>query len=122
MDSMIAGTSNGLMDLRFNTSAETPYFSFTTLAASRQKTRFLECETMVTSEPSSSILALPIGKTKSGEAASSDIGKDSPYNSSFSKKTTGLGSLIAALRRPLQSSEENGEITFKPGIDPYQAE
>lgn len=38
--------------------------------------------------PCFSILALPIGMRKSFDIASADISKATPYNSSFSKKTT----------------------------------
>lgn len=41
---------------------------------------------------------------------------------SFSRTTTGLGSRIAAFRRPLASSELQGETTLRPGMLPYQAE
>jgi len=47
-----------------------------------------------------------MGSTKSGLSDSSDIGNDTPYISSFSKKTTGLASRIAALSRPRASSAE----------------
>lgn len=55
--------------------------------------------------PGRSIFAFPIGNKKSGDNASSGIGYDTPYISSFSKNTTGSGSLIADFNRPLQSSE-----------------
>lgn len=43
------------------------------------------------------------------------------YRSSFSKKTTGSGSLIADFNKPRASSEEYGVRTLSPGIEPYQA-
>lgn len=42
------------------------------------------------------------------------------YNNSFSRKTTGSGSLIAALSKPRASSDEYGDKTFNPGHEPYQ--
>ena len=61
--------------------------------------------------PCFSILALPMGMTKSGESASSDIGKELPYIISFSSKMTGLSSLTAALSKPLASSLDHGDKT-----------
>lgn len=61
--------------------------------------------------PFFSIFALPIGKIKSFSNTSSVIGYWLPYNSSFSKNTTGSGSRIAAFNNPLESSELYGEIT-----------
>lgn len=43
------------------------------------------------------------------------------HNNSFSRKTTGSGSRIAAFRSPRASSEEYGTRTFKPGTEPYHA-
>ncbi|KAH3680221.1 hypothetical protein WICMUC_000486 [Wickerhamomyces mucosus] len=83
------------------TSASTPNSSFNCLAASKQNSKFLECETIVMSEPSLSILALPIGRVKSCDKTSSETSKALPYNNSFSKMTTGFGSLMAALTKPL---------------------
>ena len=42
------------------------------------------------------------------------------YNNSFSRKTTGSGSLIAALSKPRASSDEYGDKTFNPGHEPYK--
>jgi len=42
------------------------------------------------------------------------------YSNSFSRKTTGSGSLIAALSKPRESSDEYGVRTFNPGHDAYQ--
>jgi len=41
--------------------------------------------------------------------------------SSFSRNTTGSGSLIAAFSKPLASSAEYGDITLSPGQWLYQA-
>lgn len=46
---------------------------------------------------------------------------DATHSNSFSKKTTGSGSLIAAFSRPRASSEEYGASTFNPGHAPYHA-
>lgn len=46
---------------------------------------------------------------------------DTTYKSSFSRNTTGSGSLIAALSRPRASSAEYGTSTFSPGHAPYHA-
>ena len=43
------------------------------------------------------------------------------YNNSFSRKTTGSGSLIAALSSPRASSELYGDSTFNPGQEAYHA-
>lgn len=50
-------------------------------------------------------LGLSKGQNEVGDMASSDMGKDSPYMISFSRKTVTLGSRMAALSRPLASSE-----------------
>lgn len=42
-------------------------------------------------------------------------------SSCFILNKPGLGSRMAALRRPRQSSELYGETTFNPGQCPYQA-
>jgi len=42
------------------------------------------------------------------------------YSNSFSRKTTGSGSLIAALSKPRASSDEYGVRTFNPGHEAYQ--
>ncbi|KAH3688590.1 hypothetical protein WICPIJ_000434 [Wickerhamomyces pijperi] len=116
-DLTMAGTSKGLMDLKLITSAVRPYSSFNCLAACKQNVKFLEWETRVISLPSNSILALPKGTVKSGCWASGDNSKDSPYSSSFSKNTTGFGSLMEALIKPLWSSEDTvwtseGDVTW----------
>jgi hypothetical protein len=46
--------------------------------------------------------------------------RSTTYNNSFSRKTTGSGSLIAALSKPRASSDEYGAKTFNPGHEPYQ--
>ena len=56
--------------------------------------------------------ALPMGSTKSLPRTSSETGNDSPYRISFSKKTTGSGSLIAAFSSPLESSASYGAMTW----------
>ena len=43
------------------------------------------------------------------------------YSNSFSRKTTGSGSLIAALSSPRASSELYGDSTFNPGQEAYHA-
>ena len=73
-------------------------------AVYREYLTFLEYPTIVTSLPSFMILALPIGSTKSSLNTSSGTSKAYPYKFSFSKKTTGLSPLTAALSKPLQSS------------------
>jgi hypothetical protein len=76
--------------------------------------------TIVISVPYLSILAFPIGKTKSIDISYSVSSKLSPYIISFSKNTTGLGSLIAAFIKPLASLELYGAKVIRPGTDPYQ--
>ena len=56
---------------------------------------------MVTWEPTRRTFALPMGSTKSSPSGTSN---SCPYIISFSRKTTGFGSRIAALRRPLASA------------------
>lgn len=56
--------------------------------------------------PVLSILLFPIGITKSFDKTSSETGNAWPYKISFSRKTTGSGSLMAAFNNPLQSSDE----------------
>jgi len=51
----------------------------------------------------------------------SETSKLYPYIGSFSKNTTGLSSLIAALSNPLASSAFHGATTFSPGQCAYQA-
>ena len=70
--------------------------------------------------PARSIFALPMGMVKSGDIAWSVISKGTPYIISFSRKTTGSLSLMAAFSRPLQSSEFQGDNTFRPGQLLYQ--
>merc|ERR1719223_860967 len=76
---------------------------------------------MEQSVPSLSIFAFPMGRTKSGASASSDSSNSTPYISSFSRNTTGLGSRIAAASRPLASSQLYGERTLRPGTLEYHA-
>ena len=56
---------------------------------------------MVTSVPSFKTFAFPIGTVKLSETG---ISNDCPYKSSFSRKTIGLGSLIAVFSRPFASA------------------
>lgn len=46
---------------------------------------------------------------------------DITYSNSFSRKTTGSGSLMAAFNRPRASSELYGASTFNPGHEAYHA-
>ena len=53
-------------------------------------------------------------------------GKQTPmdgatHRSSFSRKTTGLGSRMAAAKRPFASSQLYGERTLRPGTLEYHA-
>src|SRR4051794_19028430 len=73
--------------------------------------------TMVTFVPRRTTLAFPIGKTKS---SSLGTGWDVPYKISFSRNITGLGSRIAAFKRPLASAAEYGATTLRPGTCEYQ--
>lgn len=43
----------------------------------------------------------------------------STYSNSFSRKTTGSGSLMAAFSSPRASSDEYGVNTFNPGQEAY---
>lgn len=56
-------------------------------------------------------LAFPMGCTKSLSMTASDTGNDSPYRISFSRNTTGSGSLMAAFSKPLASSASYGAMT-----------
>ena len=58
-------------------------------------------------------LAFPMGCTKSLSRTFSDTGNDSPYSISFSRNTTGSGSLMAAFSSPLASSASYGASTCK---------
>uniref|UniRef100_A0A6B0ULN8 Uncharacterized protein n=1 Tax=Ixodes ricinus TaxID=34613 RepID=A0A6B0ULN8_IXORI len=116
----MAWSSKGRMLLRLMTSQSMPTLA-SSCAASRQVPTALECDTRVTCCPARSTLALPMGRTKSLLLTSSGTSNEMPYMSSFSRKTTGSGSRMAALRSPLQSSELYGEITLRPGQWPYQA-
>ena len=60
------------------------------------------------------------GRTKSSRCACSLMGKFCPYSNSFSSTPTGLGSRMAAFKRPLASSELHGVTTLSPGMLPYQ--
>ena len=96
---------------KFTTSALIP-FSYKISAASRDFPTIIENAIIVTSEPSFSTLAFPIGNKKS--SLSGQL-KDWPYITSFSRKITGSGSLIADFNNPLASLLDHGETTFKPG-------
>ena len=77
-----------------------------------------EYETRVTSEPARSILHSPMGTVKSLSSTSGPMSKDMPYRISFSRKTTGLSSRIAALSSPRASSAEYGAMTWRRrGVD-----
>ena len=67
---------------------------------------------MVRSLPSRLTLALPMGTRYS---SSSGISSFLAYSSLCSKTTTGSGSRIADLMRPLASAAEQGATTFRPG-------
>mmetsp|Transcript_65200 Transcript_65200/g.153964 ORF Transcript_65200/g.153964 Transcript_65200/m.153964 type:complete len:237 (-) Transcript_65200:334-1044(-) len=88
-------------------------------AASRATRTMREKATMVTSVPWRITLALPMGTVKSLDMTSSLTSNEVPYMISFSSKTTGLGSRMAALSNPLASSASYGERTVKPGQCPY---
>ena len=67
----------------------------------------------MTSEPSRQIFAFPIGTVKSFKSGTSKV---RPYNISFSKNTTGLGSRMADFNKPFASAAEYGITTLSPGI------
>jgi len=90
-------------------------------AASRDHFTILAYAVIVTCLPGLCILAFPMGKMKSFDNYSSVSSKASLYINSFSKNTTGFGSLIAALSKPLASSASYGVTTFNPGKLLYQA-
>ena len=69
--------SSGRMLRRLITSAWMPSFSRSSAAFSECCTPMV-CETMVMSLPERSILALPIGSTKSSESDSGVMGKEAP--------------------------------------------
>lgn len=117
----IVSISIGLIVRKLITSHEIPLSFSNCCAACNDQPTKRELATMVISFPSRSILAFPMGSKKSSCSAASDMWWEAPYSSSFSKKTTGLGSRIAALSNPLASSELQGERTFRPGTAPYQA-
>mmetsp|Transcript_9279 Transcript_9279/g.36263 ORF Transcript_9279/g.36263 Transcript_9279/m.36263 type:complete len:211 (-) Transcript_9279:414-1046(-) len=118
-DLSMESRSRGRIVRRLITSAEMPLAS-SSLAASRATPTMRLNVTMVTSVPSRSTLALPISMTKSSRMASSLISNSTPYMSSFSSMTTGLSSRMAALSRPLASSEFHGDTTLRPGQWLYQ--
>lgn len=71
--------SSGRIDRRLIISAEIPSSDCSFAAASIQKLRERECATIVTSVPSRRIFALPIGRRKSADRASAEIGNVRPY-------------------------------------------
>ena len=75
---------------------------------------FLEKVVIVTSLQTLSILAFSIGRQKLESRAFADTRKDSPYNNSFSRKTTGSRSLITTFSNPWASSDEYGDNAFNP--------
>lgn len=75
--SLIVSISNGLMLLMLTTSTWMPSFSRIS-AASRLSPTMRECATTVTSVPTRSILALPMGRRKSVDWASLETAKDWP--------------------------------------------
>lgn len=103
------------MVLKLITSHDIPDFDRVYAAYNENRT-FLEYATIETSLPSLIILAFPMGITKSSRRTYSGTSKLYPYKFSFYKKATGFPFLIAALRRPLQSSASYGLIVIKPGI------
>ena len=135
-DLLMASMSRGRILRRLMTSALMPSLASAS-AASRLCVTILLCATIVTSLPSRSTLHFPIGRRKLSDMASVDMGNETPYNISFSRKTTGLGSRMAdcilvsggahyikrlrTLSRPLQSSALQGLTTLRPGTEPYQA-
>lgn len=118
---MMLGLSNGLNVLKFITSQSIPCSFFKISAAYREWPTIFECAVIVTSDPFLSILAFPIGRRKSGLSSSAVTSNSIPYIISFSKKTTGFGSLIADLKSPMQSLALYGEITLRPGQEANQA-
>mmetsp|Transcript_4739 Transcript_4739/g.6508 ORF Transcript_4739/g.6508 Transcript_4739/m.6508 type:complete len:240 (-) Transcript_4739:445-1164(-) len=119
-DSMIVLRSRGRSVLRLMTSTLMPSSS-SVLATSSDTPTIREKVTMVTSLPSRSTLACPMGTTKSRSLAASLSGKAVPYNISFSSTTTRFSSRIAAFISPRASSLDQGATTFRPGTELYQA-
>ena len=64
-------------------------------------------------------LAWPMGSTKSLSNIFSLTGKDSPYRISFSRNTTGSGSLMEAFRSPRASSLSYGAMTCSQQRAPF---
>jgi hypothetical protein len=73
-------------------------------AASSDTPTHLEKVTMVRSSPCSSHFALPMGTVQFLSSALADTGNSVPYSSSFSRKTTGSGSV--AHGNPLRTLSE----------------
>mmetsp|Transcript_65201 Transcript_65201/g.153966 ORF Transcript_65201/g.153966 Transcript_65201/m.153966 type:complete len:211 (-) Transcript_65201:334-966(-) len=117
-DSRMVPMSSGRILRRLMTSALIPDAANAS-AASRATRTMREKATMVTSVPWRITLALPMGTVKSLDMTSSLTSNEVPYMISFSSKTTGLGSRMAALSNPLASSASYGERTVKPGQCPY---
>ena len=98
-------TSSGRKVRRSMTSASMPSAAKAS-AASRARPTMIEKAVMVTSAPARTTLALPIGSTKSGSVGTSKV---CPYITSFSRKTIGLGSRMAAFSKPLASAADHGD-------------
>ena len=77
---------------------------------------------MVTFFPSLIIFAFPMGAKYSLSKTFPGTSNDSLYIISFSKNTTGLGSLTALFNKALQSSASKGDNTTRPGTLLYQDE
>ena len=98
---MIVSVSIGLKVLRSITSESIP-LSLSNSAASKANFNPIPKLTIVTSFPLLLIRAFPIGTVKLLSIGTSKL---SPYRISFSKKITGLGSLIEDFNNPLASSD-----------------
>ena len=110
MDSLMASQSTGTRERRSRTSTSMPSAASFSAASMAKLTSRLQ-EMMVRSLPSRFTLALPMGVMYS----SSGIISLWAYSSLCSNTTTGSGSRIAALMRPLASSAQLGATTFRPG-------
>jgi len=62
-----------------------------------------------------------MGIIKLGFITSSETVNLALYITSFSKNTTGFGSLTAAWNNPIQSSTSYGATVIRPGTEAYQA-
>ena len=81
----------------------------------RHRHSLLCTQHMQNTEPGGQLLftlAWPMGSTKSLSNIFSLTGKDSPYRISFSRNTTGSGSLMEAFRSPRASSLSYGAMTY----------